>query len=44
MTFDHDFATSFSFSLPSFLLGGMRKGEWSSKNRDQKLYLSAPSK
>ena len=36
------YATSFSFSLHSFL-GGNRKGEWSSKNRDQKSYLSGPS-
>ena len=36
------FATSFSFSLPSFL-GEKRKGEWCSKNRDQKSYLPVSS-
>ena len=37
------FSTSFSISLSSFFLGGKRKGELSSKNRDQKSYLSVPS-
>ena len=41
MTFDHDFGYSFPFSLPSQKKEWRRKGEWSSKNRDQKSCLSA---
>ena len=43
MTFDHDF--EYSFPLFSSLLktGGRRKGEWISKNLEQKSCLSARS-
>ena len=43
MTFDKNFTTSISFSLPSFL-GGNRKGEKNNKIQGQKPCLSAWSK
>ena len=44
MTFDHDFLVlHYPFLFPP-KKRGKRKGEWSSKNRDQKSYLSVPSK
>ena len=42
MTFDYDFCY-FILLFSSLFLGGKRNGEWSSKNRDQKSYLTVPS-
>ena len=43
MTFDYDFRYSFPLLSSHLKKRGERKGEWSSKNRDQKSCLSARS-
>ena len=43
MTFDQDFGYSFPIFSSLLKNEGKRKGEWSSKNCDQKLCLSARS-